>query len=138
MFFFFFQAEDGIRDSSVTGVQTCALPISTRRIKEADHPRGVIGEVRCKQRNMTVKETGAGPNDCFATLAGRIRYRDMRAKGCRATDRLGRQPRAQVDSQVSIELPVVLDKFSHLIGRTVQISHTFEGTLLANRSVFPA
>src|SRR5260370_42531840 len=25
--FFFFQAEDGIRDSSVTGVQTCALPI---------------------------------------------------------------------------------------------------------------
>src|SRR5437762_10993712 len=27
-FFFFFQAEDGIRDTSVTGVQTCALPIS--------------------------------------------------------------------------------------------------------------
>src|SRR5262249_57977424 len=28
VFFFFFQAEDGIRDWSVTGVQTCALPIS--------------------------------------------------------------------------------------------------------------
>src|SRR5260370_4278955 len=28
--FFFFQAEDGIRDSSVTGVQTCALPIYDR------------------------------------------------------------------------------------------------------------
>src|SRR5260221_14114628 len=28
MFFFFFQAEDGIRDHCVTGVQTCALPIS--------------------------------------------------------------------------------------------------------------
>src|SRR5437762_8132580 len=27
LFFFFFQAEDGIRDTSVTGVQTCALPI---------------------------------------------------------------------------------------------------------------
>src|SRR5437879_9822801 len=27
MFSFFFQAEDGIRDTSVTGVQTCALPI---------------------------------------------------------------------------------------------------------------
>src|SRR5256885_8563910 len=27
--FFFFQAEDGIRDYKVTGVQTCALPIST-------------------------------------------------------------------------------------------------------------
>src|SRR5205809_5551988 len=29
---FFFQAEDGIRDVAVTGVQTCALPISDRRI----------------------------------------------------------------------------------------------------------
>src|SRR5438270_8723742 len=28
-FFFFFQAEDGIRDLTVTGVQTCALPIWT-------------------------------------------------------------------------------------------------------------
>src|SRR5699024_12116623 len=28
MFSFFFQAEDGIRDRNVTGVQTCALPIS--------------------------------------------------------------------------------------------------------------
>src|SRR5256885_12508391 len=28
IFFFFFQAEDGIRDYKVTGVQTCALPIS--------------------------------------------------------------------------------------------------------------
>src|SRR3712207_125779 len=28
MLFFFFQAEDGIRDIGVTGVQTCALPIS--------------------------------------------------------------------------------------------------------------
>ena len=29
VFFFFFQAEDGIRDIGVTGVQTCALPISS-------------------------------------------------------------------------------------------------------------
>src|SRR6266496_5005395 len=31
-FFFFFQAEDGIRDLYVTGVQTCALPIWTDNI----------------------------------------------------------------------------------------------------------
>src|SRR2546421_4527059 len=31
LFFFFFQAEDGIRDLIVTGVQTCALPISRCR-----------------------------------------------------------------------------------------------------------
>src|SRR3712207_6888952 len=30
VFFFFFQAEDGIRDIGVTGVQTCALPILIR------------------------------------------------------------------------------------------------------------
>src|SRR2546421_5963198 len=35
IFFFFFQAEDGIRDLIVTGVQTCALPISQNfEIKE--------------------------------------------------------------------------------------------------------
>src|SRR5690625_6113533 len=31
LIFFFFQAEDGIRDGHVTGVQTCALPISWAR-----------------------------------------------------------------------------------------------------------
>src|SRR2546430_3416705 len=37
--FFFFQAEDGIRDLTVTGVQTCALPISSKSVKEAASPR---------------------------------------------------------------------------------------------------
>src|SRR5260370_39997183 len=37
--FFFFQAEDGIRDSSVTGVQTCALPISRRATPRSLQPR---------------------------------------------------------------------------------------------------
>src|SRR5689334_24776471 len=31
--FFFFQAEDGIRDGTVTGVQTCALPIWSQRMR---------------------------------------------------------------------------------------------------------
>src|SRR5207249_8246790 len=34
LLFFFFQAEDGIRDRNVTGVQTCALPILARRSSE--------------------------------------------------------------------------------------------------------
>src|SRR5258708_14339927 len=38
MFVFFFQAEDGIRDDLVTGVQTCALPISKSRRKELPVP----------------------------------------------------------------------------------------------------
>src|SRR6267143_5330511 len=32
-FFFFFQAEDGIRDGTVTGVQTCALPICSGEVR---------------------------------------------------------------------------------------------------------
>src|SRR5260370_32457175 len=39
MYVFFFQAEDGIRDSSVTGVQTCALPISSGRHVRAGRSR---------------------------------------------------------------------------------------------------
>src|SRR5258706_5525792 len=35
--FFCFQAEDGIRDWSVTGVQTCALPIWQRWVEQADN-----------------------------------------------------------------------------------------------------
>src|SRR2546422_3808954 len=43
MFFFFFQAEDGIRDVAVTGVQTCALPISdgTHQRNPGDRCRGL-------------------------------------------------------------------------------------------------
>src|SRR6266436_9955603 len=44
LFFFFFQAEDGIRYVAVTGVQTCALPISVRgsdsRAATVGAPRG--------------------------------------------------------------------------------------------------
>src|SRR5690606_40017918 len=38
---FFFQAEDGIRDFHVTGVQTCALPISYSQVKLIETLRGV-------------------------------------------------------------------------------------------------
>src|SRR5206468_8319352 len=55
-FVFFFQAEDGIRDLIVTGVQTCALPICARgscassrrpaeRREEAHEPRARVGQV---------------------------------------------------------------------------------------------
>src|SRR5207253_3904377 len=43
--FFFFQAEDGIRDGHVTGVQTCALPIS-----ESRHTRGRGGRTVAQGR----------------------------------------------------------------------------------------
>src|SRR2546430_4340326 len=40
--FFFFQAEDGIRDLTVTGVQTCALPISARELPEGRELLGLV------------------------------------------------------------------------------------------------
>src|SRR5438105_7644412 len=43
-FFFFFQAEDGIRDPLVTGVQTCALPISLRGWEYCCH----LGVAKCE------------------------------------------------------------------------------------------
>src|SRR5207245_9550513 len=43
VYFFFFQAEDGIRDATVTGVQTCALPICMRR--EMKHLTPHTGDV---------------------------------------------------------------------------------------------
>ena len=69
-YFFFFQAEDGIRDADVTGVQTCALPIllldrprmeslsrcrcllggSQRISKPGDGLRLQIGRASCRER----------------------------------------------------------------------------------------
>src|SRR5258708_31258961 len=54
--FFFFQAEDGIRDDLVTGVQTCALPISRdlvelhrllveQAVGAAEHPDATLDQV---------------------------------------------------------------------------------------------
>src|SRR5438270_13376601 len=67
--FFFFQAEDGIRDLTVTGVQTCALPISSRGevlgLEMPDRPvagvrpaheqqRGAVAAVRVRSEERRV------------------------------------------------------------------------------------
>src|SRR2546430_3971379 len=45
--FFFFQAEDGIRDLTVTGVQTCALPISRHPVEiEVAHAERAVGQTK--------------------------------------------------------------------------------------------
>src|SRR5437762_14252585 len=50
---FFFQAEDGIRDTSVTGVQTCALPICSRCIygSHGGETRGDAARARTRARH---------------------------------------------------------------------------------------
>ena len=49
--FFFFQAEDGIRDWSVTGVQTCALPIYLNNIV----PKSQVSKYNSKIRLFSSK-----------------------------------------------------------------------------------
>src|SRR2546429_4297474 len=59
--FFFFQAEDGIRDVAVTGVQTCALPISPvmrsdyDTVSESDRITGAIAGVRAHGYDIVLK-----------------------------------------------------------------------------------
>src|SRR6266542_5433603 len=54
MLFFFFQAEDGIRDATVTGVQTCALPIYARLAAD-EHAR-----LSWQRRLYDPREIGVG------------------------------------------------------------------------------
>src|SRR5207253_7387812 len=58
-FFFFFQAEDGIRDGHVTGVQTCALPISAK-FKPGNHAT-VAELVDAQDLGFTPPYAGSGP-----------------------------------------------------------------------------
>src|SRR5689334_1564195 len=57
-FFFFFQAEDGIRDGTVTGVQTCALPISG---PSSDSPMGGLPGRTKRQDSSPPPPPGALP-----------------------------------------------------------------------------
>src|SRR2546429_3193899 len=58
LFVFFFQAEDGIRDVAVTGVQTCALPISP--------PGRLTGWPACSPGagSRAAPTAGCGPGSC--------------------------------------------------------------------------
>src|SRR5207245_8434101 len=72
LFFFFFQAEDGIRDATVTGVQTCALPISSasasrrrsRRCAAADRRRPCSTSISTTSRTSTRSEERRVGKEC--------------------------------------------------------------------------
>src|SRR2546422_9641398 len=58
--FFFFQAEDGIRDVAVTGVQTCALPISLRFPRYASSTScAVRGRNSSRNQARALRNTGS-------------------------------------------------------------------------------
>src|SRR5690606_40746125 len=90
LFFFFFQAEDGIRDFHVTGVQTCALPIldcshhqSTNTAAEAVNAPSVALEVHPQELPWVMgsrKSTSAAPSTALPAQSRRPRPRD-RSRG---------------------------------------------------------
>src|SRR2546429_8198196 len=86
VFFFFFQAEDGIRDVAVTGVQTCALPICVvaAAVEEDADQRLVVvrleggglaqcGEVQGEGQGGTGGgQLRAAAQECAARVAGGV------------------------------------------------------------------
>src|SRR2546430_4688275 len=66
--FFFFQAEDGIRDLTVTGVQTCALPISIAAdVHDASPP---APRHRIRGGNADFPRTAAGDSAGYRAHSG--------------------------------------------------------------------
>src|SRR5439155_12711495 len=65
-FFFFFQAEDGIRDGHVTGVQTCALPICRGGWAAAQ------GVLRSRLGALPADDGGAGGVERFRSEERRV------------------------------------------------------------------
>src|SRR5256886_12824265 len=74
--FFFFQAEDGIRDLTVTGVQTCALPISgSLKLDRGGRahtrpPTGLLDSARAEHLDGRPLRRGRLPS-CTARAGGR-------------------------------------------------------------------
>src|SRR5207249_8546315 len=70
---FFFQAEDGIRDRNVTGVQTCALPILEKAFLFGGRPAagGVIAGMLIRAGWTGVDDIFSGPDNFFDALAPR-------------------------------------------------------------------
>src|SRR5256885_5782252 len=92
--FFFFQAEDGIRDYKVTGVQTCALPISTVALPDPPHDHYAV---LCRSEGST-SPTVLYPADWSSGLAGWSGGSDWKTVGGRLRSeerRVGKECRSR-------------------------------------------
>src|SRR5437588_7635439 len=87
-FFFFFQAEDGIRDHCVTGVQTCALPILLGEPDTArcNRERRAEGELPDEEKRHQAAQLSHAVNLCKVTIrTARTRSEERRVgKECRS------------------------------------------------------
>src|SRR5437879_11519852 len=76
---FFFQAEDGIRDTSVTGVQTCALPICCPAALSLVRLRGDRQPSACPARRGLLLRRGPDGLPAAMTIADRLAKLDWEA-----------------------------------------------------------
>src|SRR2546422_10240597 len=101
IFFFFFQAEDGIRDVAVTGVQTCALPISTANRptnRETDRSRRLPGGMSSCGRSCYRRSAEIGRASCrekSVDLGGRRIIKKKKKKHTRRQERIEKQTQTQ-------------------------------------------
>src|SRR3989440_6962188 len=89
-FFFFFQAEDGIRDLIVTGVQTCALPIYSRATVRGTDGRDRragrdVGQLAARAQARRVSASGSAPATVVTEVSIQERSEERRVgKECRS------------------------------------------------------
>src|SRR3712207_8961646 len=81
--FFFFQAEDGIRDIGVTGVQTCALPICRRTLRGLGPVVVFPAGVRLARRRLSGGPVAAGTNGPRVIGQSRPRFAGWRSEESR-------------------------------------------------------
>src|SRR5204862_4497216 len=80
VFFFFFQAEDGIRDLYVTGVQTCALPILIRNPASHAHFAGAQDSAIRALRKSFGRSSGQAAEDDSARSEERRVGKECRSR----------------------------------------------------------
>src|SRR3989454_12536885 len=121
-FFFFFQAEDGIRDYKVTGVQTCALPISPESLGVPVAERGEVGGVGAEDRRPEGGRLGADVR-ALAERAARPAAGAARGRGVRAGIAVARVVvAAPHDLELGAELARVLVLEQLLRGQQVGVT----------------
>src|SRR2546422_4600906 len=132
--FFFFQAEDGIRDVAVTGVQTCALPIcrvlaeerrdeltpdperevGSERVLVGDAANPVGAEQACHRAAPSRRRPPIGSSDLISTvtctLRWSVRYTDSGSASPTLCDTVSRRPAISTGTVSTVVRPSIVER----------------------------